>query len=130
VSASDWAPCASQCRQTTARARIRLVDRPALDHFILCLLIVFLLVYVSELILLPCGSFGDLSSCDLPPASKRFWSTAATSSVILGVQLQHPHYTAPVMPALLMTNGPWIAGPLLVSSRLRHGRCLEAETTS
>jgi hypothetical protein len=44
----------------------------------------------------------------------------ATSSVILGVQVQHPHYTATVMAALLMINGPWIAGPLLIGWRLRY----------
>lgn len=168
-------------RPTTDRARVRWVDRSALDQFILGVLIVFMLVYVSELmILVPCGSFAELSTCDLPPASKAFWTTyfgidplfaqmppyyvaimsiqdylynpwwaiclfmfftnrqdapwhasitllitgmiVATSSVIFGVQLQHPHYTATIMTALLMINGPWIAGPLLVSWRLRHRR--------
>ena len=171
----------SIARRTTDLGRVRLVDRSALDQFIIGVLILFLLVYASELmILVPCGSFAALSSCDLPSASKDFWSTyfvidplfaqmppyyvaimsiqdylynpwwavclfmfwtnrqdtpwlasitlivtgmiVATSSVIVGVQLQHPHYTATVMSALLMINGPWIAGPLLVSWRLRHGR--------
>ena len=34
----------------------------------------FLLVYALELmILIPCGSFHDIMSCDLPPASRAFW---------------------------------------------------------
>jgi len=174
-------------RQSTPHARVRLVDRSPLDQFIVGLLIVFLLVYAYELMLLvPCGSFADMANCDLPPASKQFWSTyfqidplfaqmppyyvaimsmqdylynpwwalclfmfftnrqdapwhasitllvtgmiVATSSVIFGVQLQHPHYTATIMTALLMINGPWIAGPLLISWRLRHGRHAEVAT--
>ena len=176
-------------RHTTDRGRVRLFDRSALDQLIIGVLILFLLVYVSELmILVPCGSFAALSSCDLPAASKEFWSTyflidplfaemppyyvaimsiqdyfynpwwavclfmfwtnrqdapwlasitllvsgmiAATSLVIVGVQLQHPHYTTTVMTALLMINGPWIAGPLLFSWRLRHGRESKAARTS
>jgi len=179
--ASESLAPAAIARSTAAPARIRLVDRSALDQFILGLLIVFMLVFAYELMLLvPCGSFTDLSTCDLPPESTQVWSTyfridplfaqmppyyvaimslqdylynpwwavclfmfwtnrqdaawhasltllitgmiVATSSVIYGVQLQHPHYTAPIMAALLMTNGPWIAGPLLISWRLRHGR--------
>ena len=62
--------------RTTDLGRVRLVDRSALDQFIIGVLILFLLVYASELmILVPCGSFAALSSCDLPSASKDFWST-------------------------------------------------------
>lgn len=149
------------------------------DNFIIGFLIMYMLVYVSELlILVPCGSFQDLASCDLPAAAKGFWSSyfetdplfaqmppyyamimsiqdflynpwwalclfmfwtgrqeapwhktitilvsgmiIATGLLNFGVQLQHPHYTPTIMVALLLINGPWIAGPLLFSWRLRH----------
>ncbi len=158
----------------------RITERTDVDCFIIGFLILFLFVYVSELlILVPCGSFASLATCDLPQASKDFWTSyfaldplfarmepyyatimsiqdylynpwwaiclfmfwtdrqdapwlrtitilvtgmiVATSLVILGAQLQHPHYTARVMLALLLINGPWIAGPLLFAWRFRHG---------
>ncbi|MCB1679902.1 MAG: hypothetical protein KDI16_14555 [Halioglobus sp.] len=58
----------------SARLGHRLTTRYDIDNFIIGLLIMFLCVYALELmILIPCGSFHDIVSCDLPPSSEAFW---------------------------------------------------------
>ena len=161
------------------RGTTTLIERSTLDNFIVGLLAMFLLVYVSELLLLvPCGSFAALPTCDLPPVAKAFWTQyfeidplfaamppfyvmimsmqdylynpwwavclfmfwtgrqdagwlqtitlfvcgmiVATSLVNYGVQLSDPAYPVHRLFALLMINGPWAFGPLVIAWRFRH----------
>ena len=54
----------------------RLRARGATDTFIVGYLLLFMLVYVSELaILIPCGSFGGIAQCHLPQMAQDFWAT-------------------------------------------------------
>jgi hypothetical protein len=54
----------------------RLRARGATDNFIIGFLLLFMLVYLSELaILIPCGSFGGIAQCHLPAVAQDFWST-------------------------------------------------------
>ena len=82
-----------------------LTTRYDIDNFIVGLLIMFLLVYALELmILIPCGSFHDIMSCDLPPASRAFWQAYFELDPLF---LEMPAWLVTVMSIQDYLFNPW-----------------------
>lgn len=88
-----------------ARLGYTLRTRYDIDNFIVGLLIMFLVVYALELmILIPCGSFHDIMSCDLPPASQAFWKAYFDLDPLF---LEMPAWLVTVMSIQDYLFNPW-----------------------
>jgi uncharacterized membrane protein YhaH (DUF805 family) len=97
---------------TAGRTGNTLTTRHDIDNFIIGLLIMFLCVYALELmILMPCGSFHDIVSCDLPSASQAFWQAYFDLDPLF---LEMPDWLVVVMSIQDFVFNPWWALSLLM----------------